>query len=220
MSDVHVVIAVKGLERGKDRLAHVLTVAERHRLIMTMLDDVLETLGATAGLGSISVLTRDRALLPAGVHHIDDQGFGLNAAVAHAARSLAESGARAMLVLPADLPFVTSPDIDALLAAAKHHDAVIAPDAQRSGTNALLLSPPELIQPSFGVHSFTTHVESIRSAQAFARLHSSPPSTSSLQIVDRPGLACDIDAPADLPALLGKPGGRYQFLDAALRKAS
>ena len=114
-----------------------------------------------------------------------------------------------MLFLPADLPFVTLEDIDALIAAACDHDAVIAPDARHFGTNALLLTPPQLIEPQFGEQSFTAHVQAIRCSPD-KRLH----------IVERPSLAHDIDLPADLHALSGGFRKCYQFIDAVLRKAS
>jgi len=209
MTAVHAIVAVKGFERGKHRLAGVLTEAERHLLIKTMLNDVLGALRATPGITSINVLSSDVTLLPRDVEQIVDPGTGLNAAVAHAARVLSTEGAHSMLFLPADLPFVTVDDISALLEAAKDHDAIIAPDARHEGTNALLLTPPQLIEPQFGEQSFTAHVQAIRCSAA-----------KSLHIVERPALSNDVDTPADLHALSGDFRKCYQFVDAALRKAS
>jgi 2-phospho-L-lactate/phosphoenolpyruvate guanylyltransferase len=206
---VHALVAVKGFERGKYRLAGVLTEAERHLLIQTMLDDVLDALRATPGIASINVLSSDVTVLPNDVERIVDPGTGLNAAIAQAARVLSNDGAHSMLYLPADLPLITVDDIDALLAAAKDHDAVIAPDARHSGTNALLLTPPQLIEPQFGEHSFTAHVQAIRCS-----------GSKTLQVVERPGLAHDIDMPADLHALSGGFRKCYEFVDAVLRKVS
>jgi 2-phospho-L-lactate/phosphoenolpyruvate guanylyltransferase len=234
MTAVHAVVAVKGSARGKHRLAGTLTEAQRQGLIEAMLIDVLDALRGChrggEGIASINVLTQDAALLPAGVGHIPDQGLGLNAAIAHAAAMLASTSAESMLVLPADLPFVTSEDIWALIAAGRDCCAVIAPDARRLGTNALLLTPPDLIAPAFGEHSFIAHVDAIHvaldrrvmhaNAGALRDIHAHSTSTSGLQIVARPGLAHDVDWPADLRSLADKPGGRYQFLDAALRQAS
>lgn len=209
MTVVHAVVAVKGFERGKYRLAGVLTEAQRHLLIQTMLNDVLDALRAAQGIASINVLTTDVIALPKDVEQIVDPRTGLNAAVAHAARVLSNEGAHSMLFLPADLPFVTADDINALIAAGRDHDAVIAPDARHCGTNALLLTPPQLIEPQFGEQSFTAHVQALRCSGA-----------KSLHILERPALAHDIDVPADLHALSGGFRQCYQFIDAALRKAS
>lgn len=206
---VHAVVAVKGFERGKYRLAGVLTEAERHLLIQTMLDGVLDALRAVPSIASINVLSSDVTLLSNDVEQIVDPGTGLNAAVAHAARVLSSDGAHSMLYLPADLPLITPDDIGALLEAAKEHDAVIAPDARHAGTNALLLTPPQLIEPQFGDQSFTAHVQAIRCSGSKA-----------LHIVERPGLAHDVDMPADLHALSGGFRKGYEFVDAVLRKVS
>lgn len=240
MTGVHAVVAVKGFERGKYRLAGALNPSQRHLLIATMLDDVLNALRATRGIASISVLTGDSAVLPPGMRHICDPGMGLNVGVACAATVLSDLGARSMLILPADLPFVTSDDIGALLAGGRDHDAVIAPDARRAGTNALLLTPPDLIATEFGEQSFDAHVQAIRREPTFARLaqalqmateaRGNAPARGGelqkrafptrLQIIERPGLAHDIDVMEDLLALSSKLSPRYRFLDAALRKVS
>ena len=205
---LHAVVAVKGTANGKDRLRSALSAEERQRLILTMLHDVLGALSSTRGIQNISVLTRDHSFVPSGFGHIDDVGCGLNFAVGHAAAVLARAGVRSMLVLPADLPFATAADIEMLLQAGKQHPAVIAPDARGSGTNALLLSPPELVQPRFGPNSYSIHQAAI------------PMAGASLATVARPGLAHDVDLPEDLETLAGKAGGRYAFLVAALKKAS
>lgn len=205
---VHVVVAVKGMAHGKHRLGSVLSAEDRRRLVLAMLEDVLSTLRATRGVRDISVLTHDRSLLSNGLRHIDDDGRGLNAAITHAASVVSRSGVQSMLILPADLPFVTPDDIEVLLLAGESHVAVLAPDAQGSGTNALLLSPPTLVRPRFGQDSCAAHAAAIRAMGA------------SLQIIERPGLACDIDLPTDLAALANKRDRRYAFLAAALKKAS
>lgn len=209
MTAVHAVVAVKGLDRGKNRLSGVLTEAQRHLLIRTMLNDVIGALRGARGVASINVLSSQSIALPGDIERIADPGAGLNAGLAYAARVLSDEGASSLLFLPGDLPFVTSEDIDVLIEAASDHDAVIAPDAQHSGTNALLLKPPQLIEPQFGEQSFTAHVQAIRCS-----------TSNSLQIVERPALAHDVDVPADLHALSGGFRECYSFIEAALRKAS
>ena len=55
-----------------------------------------------------------------------------------------------------------------------------------SGTNALLLSPPAVIEPAFGPASLEAHVRAARSADA------------SVQLVIDPQLGFDLDTPEDL----------------------
>ena len=63
---------------------------------------------------------------------------------------------------------------------------VIAPDRRRRGTNALLLSPADLIEYDFGGNSFVRHCE--RARRAGARL----------EVVELPSLGLDLDLPEDL----------------------
>jgi 2-phospho-L-lactate guanylyltransferase len=107
------------------------------------------------------------------------------------------SGASAVLVLPADLPLVTSADIEAMIALAEPTPAlVLAPDRKGEGTNALLSAPPALIEYKFGPQSYANHRSSA--------------SAAGVRVVEcrRPGLALDLDLPEDLVLFRGSPSGK------------
>ena len=92
-----------------------------------------------------------------------------------------------VLVLPADLPLLTRDDVLALLDRANRPPVVvIAPDRHQKGTNALLMSPPGLIEYDFGEDSFRRHCERARKAGA------------RLEVVELPSLGLDLDLPEDL----------------------
>lgn len=205
---VHAVVPIRSLDDGKRRLAGALVRDERQQLIKTMMEDVLTTLRETSAIVSLSVLTADGSLVPDNCSHIEDPGRGLNAAVSHAARVVTALGASTMLILPADLPLVTVEDIQALINAGRDHAIVLAPDAAGIGTNALLVSPPALLEPHFGVCSRAAHVVAARALGA--KVH----------LVHRPGLGRDIDEPQHLRALIAAARPRYTFLVYALRRAS
>jgi 2-phospho-L-lactate guanylyltransferase len=80
---------------------------------------------------------------------------------------------------------------------------VAVPSHDGQGTNALLLSPPGAIEPSFGPGSFARHLEVGRQAGL-------QPTTLALEGVGR-----DIDTPADLEILANARAGdpRYAFLE-------
>jgi 2-phospho-L-lactate guanylyltransferase len=117
---------------------------------------------------------------------------GLNAAI-EAARSLAVArGASAILVLPADLPSVSATAVDDIVErgsvlTAPDAIVVLVPDRHGTGTNALLVSPPDAIDPAFGVGSRAQHAR--RADVARARYEE----------IDGP-LSLDLDTPADLLA--------------------
>ena len=186
--DCWAIIPVKPLGAGKSRLAAVLGVEQRAALNKHLFGRVLN---ATLGVFKperIAVVTADPLLLPLmrgqGVHALEDQGGGLNAALGLGCRYAADRGARAITVLPSDLPNVTGDDVRALITAlGSRPGCVIAPDQQEQGTNALALAPPEPDFFRFGLDSFQAHL-----AAAKAR-------GMKMRILRRPGLAHDLDTP-------------------------
>ena len=65
----------------------------------------------------------------------------------------------------------------------------IVPSDARSGTNALLLRPPDVIDPAFGSDSFEAHLRAAEAADA------------AVQVVSDPLLGFDLDTPEDLERL-------------------
>jgi 2-phospho-L-lactate guanylyltransferase len=210
----HALVTVK--LRGKSRLSSVLGAADRERLVLAMLQDVLGAVAAVRGLDGATLLAPavDWHTLGAqpsvrGFERMSDAGLGRNAAVAAAARDLEARGISRLLVLSADLPCATSREIEMLLAAAgAARSLTIAVNEAGEGSNALVLTPPALIAPSFGRGSRALHEAAANQAGARVRC------------VSCAGLARDIDVPADLEHLLRARPDRYAFLPKRLREAS
>ena len=64
-----------------------------------------------------------------------------------------------VLILPADLPFITSEDIAEFIAGNIPNQMSICPDRHYAGTNALLLNPPQPFTFHFGANSFLNHFQ-------------------------------------------------------------
>ncbi|MCC7367442.1 MAG: 2-phospho-L-lactate guanylyltransferase [Chloroflexi bacterium] len=200
-----VVIPYKGSAGSKRRLAGLLDADARTRLSQTMFVGVLAAACNASTVERVLVLHPGDAWVVAPDHARltflaeapeidiapdDGPGDGLNRALRQAQRVATSGGAAGLLMLPSDLPTVTTGDIDALSAAAEQANVVIAPDGAREGTNALLLSPPAAIAPRFGVGSFVEHQRQARAADV------------PLRTVERAGLALDLDTPDDVQRLL------------------
>jgi 2-phospho-L-lactate guanylyltransferase len=207
------IVPVKTLAEAKSRLAAVLSPAQRRDLVLAMFEDVLDALAATPGVDAVLVVTADREVSElanrkgAEVLH-EERPVGLNAALSFGAAGAKRRGAARVLFIPADLPFATPAEIGKVMAAADpsgHHHPVIVPARDGNGTNALLLSPPDALPPSFGLGSFERHC-------AQARALGLSPRTMQLA-----GLALDIDEPADLARLIAgsRSRSRYDFLRGA-----
>ncbi len=116
----HAVIPVKTLHDSKRRLAHLLSAEERADLIGRFLDNLLLTLSATPGIDRTLVVTCDPDVVRLARRRgaevlLEPAADGLNAAAARGAAHAAAQGATAVLLLPADLPFVRVEDIEAML---------------------------------------------------------------------------------------------------------
>ena len=189
---VWAIVPVKPLRRAKSRLASVLSKEDRLELSQRMLTHTLEILGEIPSIERTLVVSRDsRALALArklGARTVTERGSPqLNRALVRATLVARRYNVSAVLVLPADLPLLTREDIESLIARGSDPPVVvIAPDRRRSGTNALLSSPPGLIEYAFGPQSFPRHLEHARAAGV------------RLEICELPSLALDVDMPEDL----------------------
>jgi 2-phospho-L-lactate guanylyltransferase len=199
------VVPVKNLQHAKQRLSDVLRATERRELFAAMLEDVLAALAASERLGGILVVTRDPRAQDLAVRYgarvlVEPANRGHTAASTLGAAILAAEGAAGMLQLPADLPLLTAADIDAVLQAhASAPSITLAPSRDRLGSNAVACSPPDLLPLRFGEDSFFPHLERAK------ELGIEP------TVVERPGLALDVDTPADLKAFLAGPSATRAY---------
>jgi 2-phospho-L-lactate guanylyltransferase len=120
---------------------------------------------------------------PAGVR-------GINQALEHALKLVSPQRLSALLVVLADVPAVTSGEIEAVLdALPADRGAVICPSSA-GGTSALALRPPEALPFRFGPGSFAAHEKE-------ATERGVP-----LSVLHFDSLSRDIDEPDDLLFLL------------------
>ena len=187
------VLPVKDFSRAKQRLSPGLEPQAREELAEAMLFDVLDALVSTAVEG-ILVVTAGRAgrriAEARGARVISEREEGHNAAAELGIDAALASGGERALLVPGDCPALDPAELDELLACpVTAPSALIVPDRHGTGTNALLLTPPDALAPSFGPGSCRRHLEHARAAGLHAVL------------AHVPSLALDIDTPDDLDAL-------------------
>ena len=186
------IVPVKPLRRGKSRLAGVLSEDERAELNRSLLQNTLKTFAQLREVEEVLVISRDPQALAIARHYgartvREDGQPELNTALKRATVIAQVYATRGVLVLPADLPLVTREDVLTLIErVGEQPTVVIAPDRHGTGTNALLISPPGLIEYDFGENSFERHCRQAREAGA------------RLEIVNLPTLGLDLDLPEDL----------------------
>ena len=186
------IVPVKPLRRGKSRLAGTLSEDERVELNRILLEHTIKTLTDLKEIEEVLVVSRDSSALALardlGARTVQEDGAPtLNTALKRATVVAQVYASRGVLIVPADLPLLNREDVTALLARSINPPVVvIAPDRHQKGTNALLLSPADIIEYDFGEGSFKRHCD--RAKKAGARL----------EIVNLPSLELDLDLPEDL----------------------
>ncbi|HEX3692727.1 MAG TPA: 2-phospho-L-lactate guanylyltransferase [Solirubrobacteraceae bacterium] len=187
------ILPVKRFPLAKQRLGASVADSLRLDLARAMVGDVLAALRDCAAIDATIVVTREQSVAAAarylGAVVVEDTAEdGQSAAAAlGVARALAD-GAERVLCVPGDCPALDPDELTALLGGGSA-GVTILPDRHGSGTNGLLLAPPDTIAPSFGPDSRARHE----------------------QIAARAGIACrvepvaslllDIDTGEDLAAL-------------------
>jgi len=187
-------LPVKAPQNAKQRLSGLLSASEREQLARVMDDEVLEKLCAAQGLARVVVVTSDRAAAArarqsgACVFEEHEQHGHSHSADAAALRAK-KMGAQTVLLMPIDVPLVTTAEIEELVAAASP-GVIIVPSADGAGTNALVRTPPDAIESRFGPGSFEAHLRQARQRGLPAK------------VMRPPGLLFDIDTPEDVTELL------------------
>lgn len=157
-----------------------------------MLTDVLTTVLRAATVDRVVVVTSDASLLTLarqlGALAVDEKyPRGLNGAVTVGTEFCLRQGATALLVLLADLPLVTSEDVDLLFRQLNGGpEVLLVPCKEGDGTNALLRVPPPVIDPCFGGPSLERHRAVARRQEVACR------------VVEVSGIAFDVDSSEDL----------------------
>ena len=199
--NVAAVVPIKTLSDAKSRLAAVLDGLERRQLAMWLLSRVTRAIEESRATRWLAVVSPDAEALrwahAQGFAAVRQTAGDLNAGIELGRQWACEHGADALLVVLGDLPLVSADDVRHLIAlgsataeqgraAGQTGAIVLGPDRGHSGTNALLVSPPVSLPFAFGSRSRERH-------GARARLRGMAVAT-----FDAPGIAWDVDLPADL----------------------
>jgi 2-phospho-L-lactate/phosphoenolpyruvate guanylyltransferase len=188
------VVPVKRFAVAKSRLAAGVDAARKPELVAAMVADVLEAIGRARTIDRTIVVSQEPAAVDlaaaAGAELISDFDDASHSAAALAgARASMASGARCVALLPGDCPLLDPRELDKMLTGVPDPYVAVIPDRHGTGTNALVLAPPDAIEPSFGEGSKERHVAAARAAGI------------PFGVEDLPSLGLDLDTPADIVAL-------------------
>jgi 2-phospho-L-lactate/phosphoenolpyruvate guanylyltransferase len=188
------ILPIKSFDQAKQRLRHELAAHDRRALVEAMFADALVALGRVSSLERIVVVSGDRVAQRIaggyGATVVEDDERGHNTAAARGIASAEQAGIERALLVPGDCPLLSPDDLNVLLFhPAGERSALIVPDRHGTGTNALLLTPPDVLAPSFGPDSRRRHLADANAAGVPA------------EVVELESLGLDVDTPEDLDAL-------------------
>jgi len=199
------ILPMKSPEVGKSRLYGEIPDAQRRALAAAMFADVLVALSRCSEIGTVVVVSGDPETARMAGHHgaewLDDGGAQSHSAAASVGVTYAiANGANRVFLVPGDCPALDPAEVDSFLVEHKSSTGlVVVPDRHGTGTNALLVCPPNAISPAFGPGSHDRHLGLATDASVSGKT------------VSIPSLALDIDTAEDLVAmrahLLGFHGG-------------
>src|SRR5215218_7689075 len=186
------ILPVKSFAAAKQRLAGSLGAGSRQALAQAMFSDVLASLRRVPGLDAVAVVTADHTAeamaLGKRVRVLrDTERAGQSKAALIGFHYAIATGFDRALLVSGDTPLLDPAEVRGLLDRAP--PVAVVPDRHGTGTNALVLSPPDAIEPRFGPDSFARHTAA---AAATGVRHS----------VERVRtLMLDVDTPEDLAEL-------------------
>jgi 2-phospho-L-lactate/phosphoenolpyruvate guanylyltransferase len=201
---VWLITPVKPFAEGKSRLASVLSDPQRYDLNRQLLHNLLDRAQATQLFAGVIVVGRDPQVLAdvtwdrvyfaqeTQPSHTGTPHTLLNLALEQGRQRALQVNADAILILPADLPLLTSADITNVVQLGQRPATMVIAPSQDGGTNALLLHPPQGIPFAFGRHSFARHCALAEQANLPYHVFASPT------------LSFDLDWPEDLATLADK----------------
>jgi 2-phospho-L-lactate guanylyltransferase len=187
------ILPIKRFSAAKQRLSADVPPDLRMRLARAMAEDVLDALARTRAVDAVFVVSGEQALAHAAAARgavliADEFEGGQSAAVTLGVKAARAAGARRVLCVPGDCPGIDAGELDEMLGA-HARGVIVIPDRHGTGTNGLLLAPPDAIEPAFGAGSCARHLALARAAGAAVR------------IARPPSLLLDVDTGADLDAL-------------------
>jgi 2-phospho-L-lactate guanylyltransferase len=210
---IFALLPVKSPQNAKQRLGGFLSPEQREELARTLYKQTLAALCQAKGIDRVVVVTNDSDVAEyarsSGTLVFEEKEQVSHSVSADAACLRAiKLGATTVLLVPIDVPLVTPDDFSRLAAAVRPGPParlIVVPSADGTGTNAMVRTPPDVIESRFGPGSCRAHLDQ-------ARLKNVP-----ADILRLPGLMFDIDTPEDVADLLASshPGDVTTFLRTA-----
>lgn len=192
---VCVILPVKPFGDAKERLATGLTPQQRAVVAEAMVRDVLSAVSEAREVDGVVVVSAEPKLEELAADAADaviaDDLEGHPQAARLGVSWAIDNGFDKVVMLPGDCPLLDPQELDDLIVRTREDriEFAVVPDRMGTGTNALVVSPPDAVAPSFGPDSRQRHIALGLAAGRRVAEH------------EVPSLALDLDTAEDLAEL-------------------
>jgi 2-phospho-L-lactate guanylyltransferase len=190
----NIVIPMKAPNISKTRLGPFFSSVQRQRLAVKMFESTLIFFSQHFPNYHVLVVTSSVIISRIAEKHgatvLIERTPGLNQAATSGAVWSTNHGFDSQLLIPADIARLDVEEMKTLLSAKRALPSVLLVPAEDHGTNALLTTPPDAIEFSYGINSSMTH-EQATVMQSI-----------DFQSIALPHLALDVDTPSDVAQLV------------------
>lgn len=202
-------IPVKQFEQSKSRL----DLTRNQKIVLTelMLKSTILALKKCKRISTIVTISADERVEKISKHYdvqfIYSKEKGVNHAVMVCDEFCKEAIINANIIVPIDLIFLDSNEIELLLSIASklHKCSIIVPSMRMDGTNLLIRRPFDLYKTSYDNDSYNNHI------------HSSRKTAARTVVVKSQNLSKDLDTMDDYSNIIAHPTNRLSHLISRLQ---
>jgi 2-phospho-L-lactate guanylyltransferase len=183
------IIPVKSFSKAKTRLS--ISSEKTVDICKIMLNEVLQTISSTNKIDNTIIVSRDESAFDIGkkfnvIQVFDESESGVNNAISLVDDYISDSEFDTSVILPQDIPFFNTSDLDNLFSFFQKNSVIIVPSRHFNGTNALLRNPAKIMTTRYDEGTYKSHLDQAKSSKI----------DLSLLLIRR--LMLDIDAKVDI----------------------
>jgi len=157
------IIPVKSFSKAKTRLT--ISSEKTVDICKLMLGEVLQTISATKKIDNTIIVSHDQSAFDIGkkfgvIEVFDELESGVNNAITLADEYISDSMFDTSIILPQDIPFFNSSDLDNLFSFFQRENSIIVvPSRQFNGTNSLIRNPSRVMTTRYDEGTYKSHLD-------------------------------------------------------------
>ena len=157
------IIPVKSFSKAKTRLT--ISPEKTANVCKLMLGEVLQTISTSKKIDNTIIVSHDQSAFDIGkkfgvIEVFDELESGVNNAITLADEYISDSEFDTSIILPQDIPFFNSSDLDNLFSFFQRKNSIIVvPSRQFNGTNSLIRNPSRVMTTRYDEGTYKSHLD-------------------------------------------------------------